>query len=67
MAEQRKTALRCHICKKKRLVKIEEPYLYDKSLQSFGLGTKEKTILIFKAVARCDKCGYVHGELVDFK
>ena len=44
---------------KKRFTRIEEPYFYEKEVNS--------QILIFKAKAKCDKCGYVHGELVDMK
>ena len=58
-ANKAKMALTCHQCTKKRFTRIEEPYFYEKEVNS--------QILIFKAKAVCDKCGYVHGELVDMK
>lgn len=55
----KKLALKCHQCGKKCFTKIEKPYTYKKNI-----GDYEMT---FKAIGKCDTCGYVHGVAVDFK
>lgn len=49
--------LKCHKCQVN--LKRIEPYRYVKHMNGMAI--------IFKAIAKCERCGYVHGEVVKVK
>lgn len=59
MKKREQLCLRCHTCKAMRFDKVEKPYIYEKHIDG--------NVLTFKAIGICRKCGYVHGELMDYK